>query len=131
MPDFVLNRNFNLPTVFGHIIEFKKGKPTHVPQVCVHAVVAIGATPVDGPIDLLGDEDEPEVPMSPDDRVGNINAAFKLLEEAGSTAENRENFTAAGRPAKKAVEAITGFTVDNRELADMWVAYVAAKSTAE
>jgi len=131
MPEFVLNRNYMFATGHGHVLEFKKGEPTYVPPVCVNAVVAIGAVCVDGPVDVLGKEEEPKLLMSPDDRAANIVTAFKMLEERSGQPGYREDFTAAGRPAKKAVTELLGFPIDAKELSAAWDEYLAAKGTAE
>jgi len=131
MPEFVLNRNYMFATGQGHVLEFKKGEPTYVPPGCVNGAVALGAVCVDGPVDVLGEEKKPELLMSSDDRAANIVTAFKMLEERTGQAGYREDFTAAGRPGKKAVTELLGFPIDAKELAVAWDDYLAAKGSVE
>lgn len=129
MPNFVLNRNFSLATLHGHIIDFKKGQPTYVAPVCIKDVVAIGATPIEGEVDVLGpdsDENKP-VALTATEREAAIIAAFKTMEARGQ----REDFTAAGSPAKVELVKLLGFDAEKKEYDPLWVAYVANKNSAE
>jgi hypothetical protein len=127
MPDFVLSRNHSMRTLFGHIVEFKKGQPTHVPPICVKDAVAIGALPVDGEIDVLDPELPEPIFMTPEERQENIIAAFKLLEDRGG----REDFTASGCPTREALVKILGFATDKKEYEALWTGYTAEKNVAE
>lgn len=131
MPEFVLSRNYVFATGKGHVLDFKKGEPCYVPPECVNEVVAIGAVCVDGPVNVLGDEDVPQAPMAPEDRAANIVAAFKMLEERSGQKDYREDFTAAGRPALKVVKELLGFPIDSKELGSAWDEYLAVKGSAE
>jgi hypothetical protein len=127
MPEFVLNRNHSMRSLYGHIIDFKKGQPTYVPPICAREAASIGAECVDGKVDPLGPEAEIVAPMSPDERQENILAAFKLLEERNG----RSDFTGNGVPATPALEKILGFDVDKKEINPLWAAYRAEQGAAE
>lgn len=127
MPEFVLNRNYSMRSLYGHVIDFKKGQPVHVPPICAREAASIGAECVDGKVDVLGDEMPDLVPMSPDEREESIVAAFKLLEERNG----RNDFTGNGGPAVPALEKILGFDVDKKEVNSLWAAYRAEQGAAE
>lgn len=127
MPEFVLNRNYSMRSLYGHIIDFKKGQPTYVPPMCAREAASLGAECVDGKVDVLDAEAEAEVPMSPDERQESIIAAFKRLEERNG----RSDFTGNGSPAVPALEKILGFDVDKKEINPLWVAYRAEQGAAE
>lgn len=127
MPEFVLNRNYSMRSLYGHVIDFKKGQPVYVPPICAREAASIGAECVDGKVDVLDPEAKVEVPMAPDERQENIIAAFKLLEERNG----RNDFSASGSPALPALEKILGFDVDKKEIAPLWSAYRAEQGAAE
>lgn len=120
MPHFVLNRAYTMRSVYGHVVNFKKGEPTYVPPICAREAISIGADPVDEKVDVLGPEAAPEMPMSPDERQENILAAFRLLVE-----RNGDDFDASGLPTVKAMTAVLGFDVDKKEYKALWTAYKA------
>ena len=127
MPNFVLIRNYTLRPLFGHTIEFKTGKSTHVPPTCVAAAVAIGAESVDGPVDILpGDYVAPTV-LSPDERR---TALEKALDHIAQRAE-REDFTASGIPTKDAIVKEVGFDTFSKEYAPIWTAYLGRANAEE
>lgn len=127
MPEFVLNRNYTLRSLNGHIISFVKGEPVHVPPVCVKEALLIGAEPTGEAIDILDPEKEPVVPMTSDDRQAALIAAFAMLEERNTNTD----FSGNGIPTKSAVEKIVEFDVQKKEIDALWVAYVAEKSSVE
>lgn len=127
MPEFVLNRNYSMCSLSGHVIDFKKGQPTYVPPSCAREAASIGAECVDGKVDALDPEALAAVPMSPDDRHESIIAAFKMLEERNG----RNDFTGNGSPAVPALEKILGFDVDKKEVTSLWAAYRAEQGAAE
>jgi hypothetical protein len=127
MPSFVLNRNYTMRTLHGHIIGFVKGEPTHVPPVCVKDALLIGAEPIGEEIDILDPENEPVIPLSPDERQAALVTAFGMLEERNDS----QDFSGNGIPTKAAVEKIVEFTVGKKEIEALWVAYVAEKSSVE
>jgi hypothetical protein len=76
MPEFTLHRNFVLRTTKGHAINFRKGKPTYVPPMCVPDAVAIGAQAVDGDADVLGEEVAEPIPLTQPERDAKIREAI-------------------------------------------------------
>jgi hypothetical protein len=127
MPEFVLNRNHSMRSLFGHVIDFKKGQPVYVPPICAREAASIGAECVGGKVDVLDPEAAAVIPMSPDERQENILAAFKLMEERGQ----RSDFAASGTPNKAALAKLLGFDVDKKEYETLWTAYVVEKGAAE
>lgn len=127
MPEFVLSRNYTLRTLHGHTINFVKGEPIHVPPVCIHDALTIGAVPVDGPMDILDPEQTPAPELSLDERQAALLTAFKMLEERNG----RTDFSGQGLPNKAALEKIVEFSVEKREFEPLWAAYVAEKSNVE
>lgn len=124
MPEFVLNRNYTLRSLNGHIITFTKGEPAYVPPVCVKEALLIGAEPTGEAIDILDPEKAPPVPMSAAEREEAIIAAFGMLEDRNDS----RDFSGNGIPTKVAVEKLVEFDVLKKEIDSMWVAYVADKS---
>jgi hypothetical protein len=118
MPTFVLNRTHTLRTTFGHIINFHKNEPTHVPPECVKDAVAIGAQPTEGEIDVIGEAKE-DVVLSATERKELLNKAFTRLE----VRQERGDFTAQGVPNLRVLEGMTGFSVQTKERDEAWQAY--------
>ena len=79
MPLFTLHRNHLMRTTKGHAIKFEKGKPVHVPPICVNDAVAIGAIAVDGDVDVLGEEEEVAIQLTPAERKAAIFGAFRTI----------------------------------------------------
>lgn len=127
MPQFVLNRNYTLRSLNGHIISFTKGEPVHVPPVCVKEALLIGAECVDEKLDILDPEAVPVIPLTQDERRDAMIAAFKVLEERNEP----KDFSGNGIPTVPAMEKLTKFDVVKKEVNDLWVAYVAEKSGVE
>jgi len=119
-PKLVLNRDYVLTTTKGHVIAFKKGEPTHVPDIVYQDAIAIGAQPADGSDpNVLEDEKVKKAPVDPAERNPLIFAAIERI----VAANKRRDFTAAGSPTVDAVKREVGFDVDAREVAAMWQAY--------
>ena len=128
MPYFILNRNYPLQG-FGHSINFKKDEETWVPQLLVNDAVAIGAVPADGqPIDVLGPETPPPVPLTADEREALLMAAFDDLMARAGDPVYREDFNAQGLPNLKALEKIVGFEPASKERKELWQKYREAKA---
>lgn len=119
MPEFVLNRNHTMRSLYGHIINFKKGEPVYVPPVCAREAASIGAEAIGEKVDPLGDEEVAAAPMSPDEREANILAAFAMMQERNE----RDDFTANGAPAKSALVKLLGFDVDKKEYEPLWKSF--------
>lgn len=127
MPLFTLHRNYVLRTIHGHTIGFEKGKATHVPSICVPDAIAIGAVPQDPSITALGEEEEPKVQLTPEQRKEAIFAAFKTMSGRGE----RLDFTASGMPNAKRLPALTGFEVTSAERDAYWNEYRAGLQEAK
>ena len=119
MPLFTLHRNFVLRTTKGHTIKFEKGKPTHIPPLCIPDAVAIGGVPVEGEVNVLGDEEEIKPALTPTQRK---EAMFKAFETMKGRNE-RLDFTASGLPNAKRIPALTGFEVTTRERDEFWMEF--------
>lgn len=109
---FTMSRDRTVVSKFGRAIEFVKGEPTHVPEMCYEEVMAAGGVP----------EDELPVPDVTDTtptgaaRTEAIVAAIKAMVLRGA----REDFTAAGAPHAAALSAAVGFPVDAKERDAAW-----------
>lgn len=118
MPMMKLHRRFRLATTKGHCVQFEPDTPVYVPPAIVPDAVAIGALPIDGPVDVVP-EDAPKPNTGPAEAAEReralINAFAKLV-----TANERRAFTAGGVPTAAAVEDLTGFEVSRREINDAW-----------
>ena len=127
MPLFTLHRNHLMRTTKGHAIKFEKGKPVHVPPICVNDAVAIGAIAVDGDVDVLGEEEEVAIQLTPAERKAAIFGAFRTM--AGR--EIREDFTASGVPNAKRMPPLTGFEVTSKERDKCWLEFRATEQEAK
>lgn len=125
MPQFVLNRNYVLRSLNGHIISFVKGEPVHVPPVCAKEAQLIGAECIDEKLDILDPEATPFVPLTADERREALVAAFQMLEERNEP----KDFTGNGIPSKAALVKIVEFDTDKKEFEPLWVTYVAEKNS--
>jgi hypothetical protein len=131
MPDFVLNRDHTLRSVYGHIINFHKGEPAYVPPHVVKEAVGIGAEPVesmDKTSAVLGDEQGAQAAeLMPLERTAALKAAFPAV----LTRNARNDFTAGGQPTVKAMARDVGFEPDSKELTNAWLEYKQEKALAE
>jgi len=119
-PLLTLNRDYILVTTKGHVIGFKKDRPTHVPPSVYQDAIGIGAVPEDGTApDVLEDAVAEVLPMTIEEREGAIIATFQGLIDRNE----RETFTAAGHPHFNAVTALVGFKVAGKEVANAWQKY--------
>lgn len=118
MPKYTYHRDYTLATPVGHVLDFKKGVPVHVPPVAEKYVLAIGAIPEDAPV-----EEEVKLKEDPqgDARSEAIRSAFELLVARNT----REDFTAVGVPTLSAVADLTGFKVDKNEIKTLWAEFSA------
>ncbi len=123
MPEFVLNRNYNL-IGRGHNIRFEKGAPTYVPPELVKDAVGIGADPVDGQVDVLGPDDESTVEaLTPEEKEGLFNKTFDNLLRVN----DREDFDASGAPAYEKLRALLPFAFTKKERNEAWRAFIAGR----
>lgn len=124
MPDYVLNRDFNLGSTLGHRIVFKKGQPTFVPPIIEREAVAIGAVRADGnDVQIAMQIPEGAGQLSDAEMREQMVAAFDLIMERNDP----KDFTAAGVPTVKAVERITEFAVDRQTVSEAWAEYKLSK----
>lgn len=119
MPQFTLHRNHVLRTTKGHSIRFIKGEPVWVPPVVVPDAVAIGAIPVEEGVDVIGEEEKPAAPLTPEERKQKIIEAVKVM----VARKERSDFTASGVPNSKRLQSLVGFEVLNRERDEVWRTY--------
>jgi len=121
MPAFTLHRNFVLRTTRGHTIRFEKEVPAHVPTACISDAIAIGAVSVDGSANVLGDEKEVEIPLTPDQRKAKVFEAFSQMVQRN----DRLDFTASGVPNAKRVTPLCGFELTSRDRDTYWTEFKA------
>jgi hypothetical protein len=120
LPKLVLNRNYTLTSLYGHVVQFVKGEPTYVPPSVYQEALSIGATPENGQeIDAFVEERKEDIPLSPIERSTKLQAAIETLIERN----NRTDFTAAGAPSRDAIARLAGFTVNQKELNSEWQRY--------
>jgi hypothetical protein len=124
MPDMVLNRNYDLSSLHGRTVNFKKGEPVWVPPQCVKEALQIGAEGVDEKLDILDGEKPAPPEYTQQERTDMMLEAFPELE----LANDRDSFTAQGIPTVTAIQALTGFAPTSKERDDAWVAYLQYKS---
>ena len=122
MPWFSLHRTYSMSTTAGHIIEFKKGEATWVPNVCVPMAIAIGAipsVPLGAELDPIPPAPAPSVSLTPEERQAKYFEAFEVIVGRG----RRDDFLASGLPHIKKVEEGVGFQVSAAERDEMWQKY--------
>lgn len=110
MPEFVLNRNYNLVGK-GHNIKFVKGAPTYVPPELAREAVGIGADVVGEKIDVLGEEDAPAEHLTPADRERLLFSAFETL----IARNERGDFGGDGKPSIPELKRLVDFSLDKKE----------------
>ena len=130
MPQMKMNRNWRVPTLFGHTVVFPKGEPVFVPddQRVIEACLSAGAEYVDASqAPTLPDmnEGKAQVALSNTQRKETIFALFEVM--SANQAEHRENFTAFGRPNAKFVSSKVGFEVTAKEVEEFWTEFRAPK----
>lgn len=122
---FVSNRDINIGSTLGYSIEFKRGRPTHVPRRMHSLVMERGCVPCD-PAGKILDADKiqdpveaPTVLLAPDDAD---ERADKILEVVKALAKRNDakSFSAGGVPTATAVSAALGWKVDQKEIRPVW-----------
>jgi hypothetical protein len=115
--EFVLNRNYVLRSTVGHIINFEKNVPIHVPPILHSEVRAIGAEAADGSeVNVLPDEPVAKVIPQGSERNEAITTAMIMLRDENA----RNDFTAQGLPQVKSIEKLVGFDIDKEERDTLW-----------
>lgn len=108
-----LNRKYRLASTLGHVITFKKGEPTRVPDILVKSVLEIGGEFVGDKEEVFKeDEDAPTQPVNPIERNEKIRVVVDKIYEDNE----RDDFTATGNPTVQAVSDRVGFKIDKAEL---------------
>jgi hypothetical protein len=119
---FVMHRDRTVPSTLGHVIEFKKGVPMHVPPALHRLVLEAGGEPEE---ELKEDPRDPKTPTGkvepgdPQEREKQILDAMEML----ATENKRENFTAGGAPHNKALTALLGWAPDAKERDTLWTKF--------
>lgn len=117
---FVFARERTLSSVFGHVIHFPKGEPTHVPPEMYKEVMAAGGVPEEE-IDLDPPKD-PSQKYEPVDAEAREQAVFDAFEKI-TVRGKREDFTAGGQPHGKALSVELGWSLSNKERDLLWVKF--------
>jgi len=106
----VANRNVTVRTKLGHTIKFEKDVPKQVPDMVIGHCMEVGVVPVE-------DEYKPEEPVpqsSPqgDPRIKEMMDAINVLRKRNE----RNDFTAAGKPDLRAMRGALGWAPDRQEV---------------
>ena len=115
---FTFHRDRVVATTKGHVVSFKKGVPTEVPELIYDEIVAAGGIPEsevpEDPVKL-----QAKGPTDPAEREMEIFIAFETIVTRGK----REDFTAGGAPHIKAVNAELSWDLDSKERDAAWVKF--------
>lgn len=110
---FIMQRDRIVVSKFGRAIEFLKGVPTHVPEMCWDECQAQGAVPEDDlPVTEAPVSNEPQGA----ERARIIADSIKTLVLRGQ----RDDFTASGSPSPGALSQVAGFPIDAKERDISW-----------
>lgn len=117
---FVFHRERTIASVFGHVIHFPKGEPTHVPPEVYREVIAVGGVPeeeldLDKPVPKDG---KPE-PVDPVAREKALFDAFEVI----VLRNKRGEFTAGGQPHLKTLHRELGWDISDKERDLAWVKF--------
>lgn len=118
MVKMVRGRDYNLRSLSGHSIRFKKNVPVDVPPEVVEEAMSIGAFPVDDDDVDVGEEVTNTVvePPSGAEREELITAAMENMK----IENNRSDFDANSKPNVKKLSARVGFEVSAQERNKLW-----------
>lgn len=101
----------------GHTVRFKAGEPKHIPVVILEECLQAGAIPTDEETALAVPAPEPvKVDPQGPDRRGAITTKMREM----AARNQRDDFTAAGRPDVRVLERELGFKLDARERDELW-----------
>ncbi len=116
--EFVTERNITVRSIHGVTVRFKKGEPTYVPPQAQEEVIAVGAHPVDGPVDLPDKEDVFKLPNAPEG--SERDSQIKDVMRAMVARKDREDFTGAGKPDARKITKILKYRVESSERDRLW-----------
>lgn len=116
MATMVLDRDYVLETVQGHLIRFVSGVPVNVPRYLVPKAMSIGAKQLeDGEGDKVKQPVPPQV-MSAEDRADAIRTIIDDIVSRNDPAD----FTGSGTPSQASVSRKAGFVVAVDEVKAAW-----------
>lgn len=125
MPMMKSLRTFRLPTLAGHVLQFKADEPREVPESAVKDAMAAGCAFVDASeMPFYDDLSKTKVDFSGDLRKSALYLVLKSIAEENDT----KNFDGGGVPKQSVVSEHLGFDVSKRELQDMYQQYLTIKS---
>ena len=114
----VLDRNYTVPSVLGHMITFKKGQPTPVPKIMMRTCAQAGAKCLAPDVDPFAEnaETKKDFPVDPSQRLEDIGHAIDTL----VVRNQRGDWSAGNKPKFQSVSEIVGYRVDQTEVARAW-----------
>lgn len=119
---FVMNRDYTVRTLSGHVIEFKRGISKYVPPGARAEAMQFGAIPEEE--DSVVPPDAP--PVKRDGPLGDERAQLIRMQIEDMVARNtRGDFTPGGKPDLKALKKALGFDVDGAERDLAWAQFQA------
>lgn len=123
--ELVSNRNFTFRSTLGHTVRFEKDKPKLVPSEIAGECARYGAIPTEDQPSVRGastntpsttEERADNTPKTPEERKERIqDAMLSMLSK-----NDRNDFTAGGKPHQKRLSALVGFDVDVTERDQLW-----------
>ncbi len=116
---FIMNRDHTVNSTSGHSIAFTKGQPVYVPKEMHREVVAAGAYPDDGEGEVDMSDKKVEAPKL---EGAERDEMLTLILSDMKARNDRDDFTATGRPKVSAVAKMAGFDVAAPEIEALWVA---------
>ena len=104
-------------TTKGHTVRFEANVPKHVPIAILEDCLLVGGIPTsEDAVNEIKEEPAPKVAPQSGDRRAQILA--KITEMVGRN--QREDFTAGGKPDIRVMERERGFKIDSRERDEIW-----------
>ena len=104
-------------TTKGHTVRFEANVPKHVPIAILEDCLLVGGIPTsEDAVNEIKEEPAAKVIPQGGDRRAQILA--KITEMVGRN--QREDFTAAGKPDIRVMERELGFKIDSRERDEIW-----------
>lgn len=125
MPKMVSLRDFRLASLSGHVVVFEARTPRDVPAAAVEDALAAGCAMVN-PNET---PDFDDMTRQKFDLESDLRQSVIYLVCADLVEKNRPvDFDGGGMPREGVVSNILNFEVGKKELADVWQAYLTAKS---